>query len=74
MTSEAKRGQMETTRETLIAEAIETLDEADAELLNLTEIAQLQSQMQNANRQYTKVSNIMKTKHDTVKNSISNIR
>lgn len=35
---------------------------------------QLQSQMQNANRQYTAVSNIMKTKHDTVKNSISNIR
>ncbi|HYJ92412.1 MAG TPA: hypothetical protein VEV84_13965 [Pyrinomonadaceae bacterium] len=35
---------------------------------------QLQSQMQNENRQYTAVSNIMKTKHDTVKNSISNIR
>jgi hypothetical protein len=35
---------------------------------------QLQSQMQNENRQYSAVSNIMKTKHDTVKNSISNIR
>jgi hypothetical protein len=35
---------------------------------------QLQSQMQNENRQYTAVSNIMKTKHDTVKNSISNVR
>ena len=35
---------------------------------------QLQSQMQNENRQFTMVSNIMKTKHDTVKNSISNIR
>jgi hypothetical protein len=35
---------------------------------------QLQSQMQNDNRQYSAVSNIMKTKHDTVKNSISNIR
>jgi hypothetical protein len=35
---------------------------------------QLQSQMQNENRSYTTVSNIMKTKHDTVKNSISNIR
>jgi hypothetical protein len=34
----------------------------------------LQSQMQNENRQFTMVSNIMKTKHDTVKNSISNIR
>jgi hypothetical protein len=35
---------------------------------------QLQSQMQNENRSYTAVSNIMKTKHDTVKNSIANIR
>lgn len=35
---------------------------------------QLQSQMQDENRRFTLVSNIMKTKHDTVKNSISNIR
>jgi septal ring factor EnvC (AmiA/AmiB activator) len=35
---------------------------------------QLQNQMQQENRSYTAVSNIMKTKHDTVKNSISNIR
>jgi hypothetical protein len=35
---------------------------------------QLQNEMQNENRQFTAVSNIMKTKHDTVKNSISNIR
>jgi hypothetical protein len=35
---------------------------------------QLQSQMQAENRSYTAVSNIMKTKHDTVKNSISNVR
>lgn len=35
---------------------------------------QLQSQMQNENRSYTAVSNILKTKHDTVKNSIGNIR
>jgi hypothetical protein len=35
---------------------------------------QLQDSMQNENRQFTMVSNIMKTKHDTVKNSISNIR
>jgi hypothetical protein len=35
---------------------------------------QLQSQMESENRSYTAVSNIMKTKHDTVKNSISNIR
>jgi hypothetical protein len=35
---------------------------------------QLQSQMQRENMSFTAVSNIMKTKHDTVKNSISNIR
>lgn len=35
---------------------------------------QLQQQMQNENRSYTAISNIMKTKHDTAKNSISNIR
>lgn len=35
---------------------------------------QLQNQMQNENRQYSAVSNIMKTKHDTVKNTIRNIR
>ncbi|HUI34995.1 MAG TPA: hypothetical protein VLX67_05700 [Stellaceae bacterium] len=34
---------------------------------------QLQNTMQQDNRQYTAISNIMKTKHDTVKNTISNI-
>lgn len=34
----------------------------------------LQSQMQAENRSYQAVHTIMKTKHDTVKNSISNIR
>jgi len=32
------------------------------------------SQLQNSNSQFSMVSNIMKTKHDTVKNSINNIR
>lgn len=35
---------------------------------------QLQSQMQNENRAYTAVSNIMKSKKDTVANSINNLR
>jgi hypothetical protein len=35
---------------------------------------QLQSQMQNENRRFTSISNIIKTKHDTTKNSISNVR
>ena len=35
---------------------------------------QLQNQMQHENRSYTAISNIMKTKHYTVKNSVSNVR
>lgn len=35
---------------------------------------ELQTQMQSENRAFTMISNIMKTKHDTVKNSISNVR
>ncbi len=35
---------------------------------------ELQNQMQDENRRYTLVSNIMKTKHDTAKNAINNIR
>jgi hypothetical protein len=34
----------------------------------------LQQAMQNENRQFTTVSNVMKTKHDTAKNAISNVR
>jgi hypothetical protein len=34
----------------------------------------LQKQMQNENRRYAAISNIMKTKHDTAKNAISNVR
>jgi hypothetical protein len=35
---------------------------------------QLQQRQQNETRSYTAVSNIMKTKHDTAKNSINNVR
>ena len=35
---------------------------------------QLQQQMQTENRTFTSVSNVLKTRHDTVKNSIGNIR
>lgn len=34
----------------------------------------LQTQMQRENRQYSAISNIMKTKHDAAKNAISNVR
>jgi hypothetical protein len=35
---------------------------------------QLQQKMQGDNRQFTTISNVMKTKHDTTKNAINNIR
>jgi hypothetical protein len=55
-----------------LLEATKSLEEAQMSF-NL-QYLQLQSQMQHENRSYTAVSNIMKTKHETVKNSISNIR
>ena len=35
---------------------------------------QLQARMQDESRRYTLISNVMKTKHDTAKNSIGNVR
>ncbi len=35
---------------------------------------QLQQKMQSENRQFTMMSNIMKTKHDTAKSAINNVR
>jgi hypothetical protein len=70
----------------LAADLVAKLTASQAELLQATkqmqeaqmsfnlQYLQLQSQMQNENRSYTAISNIMKTKHDTVKNSISNVR
>lgn len=46
----------------------------EAEMSFNLQYLQLQSQMQHENRSYTAISNVMKSKHDTVKNSISNIR
>jgi translation elongation factor EF-1beta len=70
----------------LAAELVASLASSQAQLLEATkqmqetqmsfnlQYLQLQQKMQNENRSFTAVSNIMKTKHDTVKNSISNIR
>ncbi|HXH48486.1 MAG TPA: hypothetical protein VNM47_03860 [Terriglobia bacterium] len=60
-----------TTREQLI-EAARQLQETQMSFSR--QYLQLQNQMQNENRQFTMVSNIMKTRHDTAKNAISNIR
>ena len=55
-----------------LRKAIENLQETQMSF-NLQYLA-LQEKMQNENRTYTTVSNVLKTRHDTVKNSISNIR
>ncbi len=55
-----------------LLQAVKQLDEMQMSY-NL-QYLQLQNTMQDENRQFTMVSNIMKAKHDTVKNSINNIR
>ena len=39
-----------------------------------SKLLKIQMRMQNENRLFTSVSNVLKTRHDTVKNSIDNIR
>lgn len=53
---------------------VESKEYAETQASFNLQYLQLQSQMQHENRSYTAISNIMKTKHDTVKNSISNVR
>ena len=55
-----------------LAQATKNLQETQMSF-NL-QYLQLQTSMQNENRQFTMVSNVMKTKHDTAKNIISNIK
>ena len=47
---------------------------ADTQMSFSLQYLQLQSQMQHENRTYTAISNIMRTKHETARNSISNVR
>jgi len=58
---------------------LEKLYQASREMAEMSQsfnlqYLQLQQNMQNENRQFTLVSNIMKTKHDTAKNAINNVR
>ena len=55
-----------------LARAIHTLQESNVSF-NL-QYLQLQQRMQNESRRFTLLSNIMKTKHDTAKNVVQNIR
>ncbi len=59
--------------------AREALDQAIEDMTKMSQsfniqYLDLQKQMQDENRRYTLVSNIMKTKHDTAKNAINNVR
>jgi hypothetical protein len=47
---------------------------ADANMSFNMQYLMLQQSMQDENRRFTLLSNIMKTKHDTAENSISNVR
>ena len=68
----AKLAAQKGTSQSQLMQATKNMQEAQMSF-NL-QYLQLQNSMQNENRQFTMVSNIMKTKHDTVKNSISNIK
>ena len=56
------------------AAAIDAAPTLERQMAFNQQYLELRRQMERENRSYTAVSNIMKTKHDTVKNSISNIR
>ena len=47
---------------------------ADATPIFKLHYVQLENQLQTENRQFTAISNIMKTKHETVRTSLSNVR
>ena len=52
----------------------QTKDMQEMQMSFSLQYLQLQNKMQNENRQYTTVSNVMKTKHDTAKATINNVR
>lgn len=52
----------------------QTKDMQEMQMSFSMQYLQLQDKMQNENRQYTTISNVMKTKHDTAKSTINNVR
>jgi hypothetical protein len=71
----AEVGRLAAAKGTSSAALLEAIKEmSDMQMSFNLQYLQLQEQMQSDNRQFTAVSNVLKTKHDTVKNSISNIR
>lgn len=52
----------------------QTKDMQEMQMSFSMQYLQLQDKMQNENRQYTTLSNVMKTKHDTAKATINNVR
>jgi len=68
----ADAGKTGPARENKLFEAIRKMEEM-SQSFNL-QYLQLQQQMQDEDRRFTLVGNIMKNKHDTAKNAINNIR
>lgn len=62
---------MATSNEEKISKAMSLLDEADEDVAI---IGELSARILEFQQELLRVSNIMKTKHETVKNAISNIR
>jgi hypothetical protein len=58
----------------LAAQGERALVQADLQMSFNMQYLALQSRMREESRKFTTVSNVMKTKHDTAKNSISNMR
>jgi hypothetical protein len=58
----------------LAAQGQRALAQADLQMSFNMQYLALQSKVQQESRRYTTLSNVMKTKHDTAKNSISNMR
>jgi len=60
-----------TTSQSDLLEATRALQQ-EAQAMNL-QYLQLQEQMQQENREFTALSNVMRVKHDSARNAISNI-
>ena len=63
-----------TRKKTVEQATAKTTEATPAEETPAEEGAAVQSAMQRENAVFTSVSNVLKTRHDTAKNSISNVR
>jgi hypothetical protein len=74
MTSPRKRKAKPAVEQTTANTESTTAEKMPAEEGDAGDAIQIQSAMQSENASFTAVSNVLKTRHDTAKNSISNVR